>query len=36
MATNENVTIRQLTMGRTPQPAAPRPMPVSTASEIGV
>src|SRR5215813_593404 len=36
MATKENVTIRQFTMGRSPQPAAPRPMPVSTASEMGV
>src|SRR5262245_57278946 len=36
MATKENVTIRQFTIGRYPQPAAPRPMPVSTASEIGV
>jgi len=36
MATKENVTIRQFTMGRKPEPAAPRPMPVSTASEMGV
>src|SRR5262245_51195436 len=36
MATNENVTIRQCTMGRNPHPAAPRPMPVSAASEMGV
>ena len=36
MATNENVTIRQFTMGRKPQPAAPSPMPVSTDSEMGV
>src|SRR5262245_39427789 len=36
IATNENVTIRQFTIGLNPQPAAPSPMPVSTASEIGV
>src|SRR4029453_17931418 len=28
--------MRQCTTGRKPEPAAPRPMPVSTASEIGV
>jgi len=36
MATNENVTIPQCTTGRKPLPAAPRPIPVKAASEIGV
>jgi hypothetical protein len=36
MATKENVTMPQWTIGRKPQPAAPRPMPVITDSEIGV
>src|SRR5215471_9830512 len=36
MATNEKVTMPQCTTGRNPLPAAPRPIPVKAASEMGV
>jgi hypothetical protein len=36
IATKQNVTCRQSTIGRNPQPAAPIAMPVSAASVIGV
>ena len=36
MATNENVTWRQSTIGRKPEPAAPMAMPVIALSAIGV
>ena len=36
IATKQNVTCRQSTIGRKPQPAAPIAMPVSAASVIGV
>src|SRR5262245_29761573 len=36
LATNEKVTMPQFTTGRNPLPAAPRPIPVKAASEMGV